>query len=156
MKKIIPLGKLPDEVKDNILTVTMTQGIEALKAIIAEGQRNENRGLMKPIPAELYPIIADVNNDLGMIIVTANVELNMTKILNIFPKIESKLLDILYFLEKQFGNLDDLDIDIESKSDEELERIINHIYVMIYNDNSVTLGNNNKIKDSNITSGSGI
>ena len=80
----------------------------------------------------------------------------MAKILNIFPKIESKLLDILYFLEKQFGNLDDLDIDIESKSDEELERIINHIYVMIYNDNSVTLGNNNKIKDSNITSGSGI
>lgn len=148
----LPLGNLPDEIKEDILTVKITQGIEALKGIIEESQKNENGGLIKPIPAEFYPLIAQANNDLGMIIATASVELNMAKILNIFPKVESKLLDILSFLEKQFGNLDDLDIDIESKSDEELERITNHIYVMIYNDNSVTLGNNNKIKDSNIAS----
>ena len=76
----------------------------------------------------------------------------MPKVLNIFPKVESKLLDILSYLEKQFGNLDDLDIDIESKSKDELNNIINHIHVLIYNDKSVTLGDNNKIKDSNIAS----
>ena len=98
------------------------------------------------------PYIAQANNDLGMIIVTASVELNMPTVLNIFPKVENKLLDILSYLEKQFGNLDDLDIDIKSKNEDELNNIINHIYVLIYNDKSVTLGNNNKIKDSNIAS----
>ena len=148
----LPLGNLPDEIKEDILTIKIRQGIEALKGVIAESEKNDNSGLMKPIPAEYYPYIAQANNDLGMIIATASVELNMPKVLNIFPKVESKLLDILSYLEKQFGNLDDLDIDIESKSEKELNNIINHIHVLIYNDKSVTLGDNNKIKNSNIAS----
>lgn len=147
----LPLGNLPDEIKEDILTIKIRQGIEALKGVIAESEKNDNSGLMKPIPAEYYPYIAQANNDLGMIIATASVELNMPKVLNIFPKVESKLLDILSYLEKQFGNLDDLDIDIESKSEKELNNIINHIHVLIYNDKSVTLGDNNKIKNSNTT-----
>ena len=127
----LPLGNMPSETK---------------------GSKKGSTGLAKPLPAEYYPYIAQANNDLGMIIVTASVELNMPKVLNIFPKVESKLLDILSYLEKQFGNLDDLDIDIESKSKDELNNIINHIHVLIYNDKSVTLGDNNKIKDSNIAS----
>lgn len=148
----LPLGNLPTEIKHDLLSTEITQGIEALKGMVLESERNKGRGLSKPIPAEFYPLIAQANNDLGMMIVTASVELNMPKILNIFPKVESKLLDILSYLEKQFGNLDDLDIDTESKSSEELETIINHIYVMIYNDKSVSIGNNNKIKDSDIAS----
>ena len=148
----ISLGNLPDEIKNDILTIKITQGIEALNAMVIESRRKENGGLTRLIPSELYPRIAQANNDLGMIIVTASVELNMAKILNIFPKIESKLLDILLFLEKQFGKLDDLDINTESKSEEELEHITNHIYVVIYNDKSITIGDKNKIKDSNIAS----
>lgn len=148
----IPLGNLPEDIKTNILTVELRQGIGTLKNMITESQQNGNRGLAKPIPAEYYPVIAQANNDLGMIIVTANVELNMPNILNIFPIIENKLLDILSYLEKQFGNLDDLDIDIKSKTPDELAQITNHIYILIYEDNSVSLGNNNKIKDSTIAS----
>lgn len=148
----LPLGNMPSETKEDILTIKITQGIEALKGMLVEGDKKGSTGLAKPLPAEYYPYIAQANNDLGMIIVTASVELNMPKVLNIFPKVESKLLDILSYLEKQFGNLDNLDIDIESKSEEELNNIINHIHILIYNDKSVTLGNNNKIKDSNIAS----
>lgn len=147
----LPLGNLPDEIKEDILTIKIRQGIEALKGVIAKSEKNNNR-LMKQIPPEYYPYIAQANNDLGMMITTASVELNMPKVLNIFPKVESKLLDILSYLEKQFGNLDDLDINIESKSEKELNNIINHIHVLIYNDKSVTLGDNNKIKNSNIAS----
>ena len=149
---VLPQLAAIEDTKKDILTVKITQGIEALKGIIAESEKNRNGGLMKQIPAEYYPYIAQANNDLGMIIVTASVELNMPTVLNIFPKVENKLLDILSYLEKQFGNLDDLDIDIKSKNEDELNNIINHIYVLIYNDKSVTLGNNNKIKDSNIAS----
>lgn len=148
----LSLGNLSAEMKHNLLTIQITQGIEALRGMVSKIEYNNGRGLSKPIPAEFYPLIAKANNDLEMMIYTASVELDMSKILNIFPKVESKLFDILYYLEKQFGNLDDLDIDTESKSPDELKTIINCIYVMIYNDKSVMIGNNNKIKDSYIAS----
>lgn len=49
-----------------------------------------------------------------MVIQSAEIQLNMPQILNIFPKVENKLRDILRYLEKQFGNLDELDIDVDS------------------------------------------
>ncbi len=66
--------------------------------------------------------------------------------------IESKLLDILMILEKEFGSLDELDIDTTSKSDEEIEDINNRILVLVYNDNSVSIGDGNKMKDTTIAS----
>ena len=76
----------------------------------------------------------------------------MPQILNIFPKVENKLLDILRYLEKQFGNLNELDIDVNNKSEQELKEIVNHIYVLLYNDQSVTIGNDNEFNNSNIAS----
>lgn len=57
------------------------------------------------------------------------------------------------FLEKGFGLLDDLDIDVCSKSEEEKEEIVKQLYVIVFNDNSVNIGNENRIKGSNIVSG---
>ena len=78
--------------------------------------------------------------------------LSIPQIRNIFSKVESKLLDILAFLEKKFGILDELEIDVEAKTDEEVKDIINHIYYIIFNDYSVEIGDNNRIKDSKIYS----
>lgn len=147
----LPLGKMPDKNQQILLTTEMTQGIEALKRMVEDSEKSDTRTLAKSIPADVYPYIAHCNNDPYMIITTASVELNMPQILNIFSKVESVLLDVLYYLEKQFGNLDELDIDVGSKNAEELSGIINHIQ-LIYNDHSVSIGDNNKIKDSSIFS----
>ena len=146
----LPLGTMPDDTKNNFLITKVTQGVQALKGMVTESEKSETKGLARNIPADLYSSISYYNNDPYMIITSASVELNMPQILNIFPKVENKLLDILSYLEKQFGNLDELDIDVESKTKEELKNITNHIYVMIYNDKSVTVGDNNRIKDSTI------
>ena len=34
----LPLGNLPDEIKEDILTIKIRQGIEALKGVIAESE----------------------------------------------------------------------------------------------------------------------
>jgi len=146
----LPLGNMPADIKSDFLITKLTQGVQALNGMVTESEKSENKGLARNIPADLYPYIAQFNNDPYMIITSANVELSMPQILNIFPIVESKLLDILTYLEKQFGNLDDLDIDVNSKTKEELRSITNHIYVLIYNDESVTVGDNNKIRDSTI------
>ncbi len=148
----LPLGNMPDDTRKSLLTANITESIEALKALIEEKRKDKSGKFVKYVPADYYPYIAQYNDDLGMIIETASVELSMPQILNIFPKVENILLDILRYLEKQFGNLDNLDIDVDSKSEQELKEITNHIYVIIYNDQSITIGDKNKIKNSNIIS----
>lgn len=61
-------------------------------------------------------------------------------------------MELLCYIEKQFGNLDGLDIDVDGKSEKELEEIADHIYFIIYNDQSITIGDKDKIEDSIIAS----
>ena len=58
-------------------------------------------------------------------------------------------MDTLLLLENEFGNLDDLEIDISSKTPNERDTIIQKIYITLY-DNSISIGDNNKIKNSDI------
>ena len=85
-----------------------------------------------------------------MIITSARVVVGEHIISNIFSIVENKLLDMLMILEKEFGCLDELDIDTTAKSEEEIEAISNQILVLVFNDNSVTIGDGNKIKDTTI------
>ncbi len=73
---------------------------------------------------------------------------------NICGQIKTILIEIMLKLEKEYGNLDSLDIDTSSKSKEEKESINNTIINYIYNDNSVTIGNENKFKDVDVSTGS--
>lgn len=45
--------------------------------------------------------------------------------------IENRLLDILILLEKEFGILDELDIDVDIKTDIEKENIVNRLVVLM-------------------------
>lgn len=148
----IPLGKMPDDLKDTLLTVYFREGVGALKELAEKYATTENR-IGKPIDADFFPAIAHYNEDPYMMITSASVEIANQCIQNVFSNIENKLLDVLCFLEKGFGLLDDLDIDVCSKSEEEKEEIVKQLYVIVFNDNSVNIGNENRIKDSNIVSG---
>lgn len=84
-------------------------------------------------------------------LLSAVVEISQTQVKNVFSRVENTVLDVLLLLEKQFGNLDDLDIDLSSKNNEEIRDITNDIMVLIYNDNSISIGDNNKMKDTSIS-----
>ena len=88
----------------------------------------------------------------GCYIYKASVQTDNSTIVDILPQVESILMELLFYIEKQFDSLDDLDIDVDSKSEKELKEIADHIYVIIYNDQSITIGDKNKIKDSTIAS----
>lgn len=145
----LPLGSMPEKMRKELTEYSERTSVGALKEVL-DSDKNNN-GLVRMIPAELYPGIAKFNNSPNMAIVNAYVKMNMSKIRNIFPQVESKLLDVLTYLEKKFGNLDELDIDTETKTSEELQEIISHLTVVIY-DNSVNIGDNNKIRNSTIAS----
>lgn len=145
----IPLGKMPEDLKKDFLEVQFRESVSALKQL---SETNEKGRLEKTIPADLFPAIAKYNNDPYMIIIAARVVVGSQCIPNIFSVIETRLLDALIVMEKEFGNLDDLDIDISQKTAGELQEIIRNLYVIIYNNQSVNIGDNNKIKNSQIAS----
>lgn len=86
-------------------------------------------------------------------LLNAIVEVSKPSIHDVMAHVENATLDVLLMLEKEFGNLDELDVDLSSKSDDEIKEIENNIYLILYQDNSITIGDNNRIDDSTISTG---
>ena len=129
----LPLGKMTDEFKEVLLRVEFQEGVESLKKLAEKSQAVETQ-ISKPIPADLFSVIAACNNDPYMIITSARVVVGEHIISNIFSIVENKLLDMLIILEKEFGCLDELDIDTTAKSEKEIEAINNRILDLVFND----------------------
>ena len=143
----LPLGNMPEDLQIKLLTIEFRESIDSLCKLLEDSNAKQGQ-LGKVVPADLFPGLALFNNDPYMIITSARVIFDGQSIRRILAAIENRLLDILILLEKEFGNLDDLDIDYSNKSEEEIKQITDRIIVIIYNDMSVTIGDNNKIKDS--------
>lgn len=145
----LPLGNMPSDIKDMILNVAFRESISALKQL-SEGTTTGH--LEKPISAEYFYLFAKYNNDPLMNVISARVIVGVQCIADILAIIENRLLDALLLLEKEFGNLDDLDLDVTQKSPEEMQSIVNQVHIIVYNDQSITIGDGNKIKGSTISS----
>lgn len=72
---------------------------------------------------------------------------------NVLSEIKTRLLLVLIKLDKEYGCLDDLDINTAIKTSEEIEEINKTVNNYIYVDNSVTVGDKNKIEGSKIVGG---
>lgn len=146
----LTLGTMPDKIQEALLTVYFREGVGALRQLAESGKVDGQLG--KAIDADFYPVIATYNNDPYMCITSAKVLIGPQLIQDVFSTVESRLLDALIVLEKEFGNLDELDIDISVKTSTELNAIIDKLIVIVYNDNSVSVGDGNRIKNSTIVS----
>lgn len=75
-----------------------------------------------------------------------SIYMNYTKevFIGILSSIRTKLLEIFIMLDKEFGNLDDLDVDTSGKNLKDLNEKIN----VIFQNNSINIGDNNNFKKS--------
>jgi len=147
----LSLNNIPEDLQDYFQSIHLTQGVNALKQTL-ENSKQDSREIIKIISADFLPMLNQCNSNPIQEIISARLVVGSQFISNIFAVVENKLLDILLLLQKEFGNLDELDLDTTSKSQDELQTITDKIIVILYNDNSVTIGNENKIKNSNIAS----
>lgn len=72
---------------------------------------------------------------------------------NIMSQIKTILMNIFLKLDKEYGCLDDLDVDIMEKTPDEVAEINKVINNYIFVDNSINVGDKNKIKGSGFFSG---
>lgn len=140
-KRQFGIAHLDKEVQESLLSINIYNSISSLIEM-----KNLEKSVGKPIPPEFYAILQANSNSH---ITSASVDIDLTSINDIISKVKTKILETLLFLEKEFGDLDGLDVDISIKNSEELRSIINHIEIKLY-DNSISLGDNNRIKNSNI------
>lgn len=143
----IPLGNMSDEERHQLLAVEFREGVESLQTMLINANQEGSR-IGKIIPADLFPYIAQCNDDLYMNITSAQVQLNTTSLQHILDCVENKLLDTLLLLEDAFGNLDNLDISIADLDAKASNQVIEQIIFNIYDDHSITVGEKANIKDS--------
>lgn len=149
----IPLGNMPKETKKAILTICIFDGVEALKNLALQSATKEGH-LAKNINADELGIFNKYNKNPFIRIESAHVNIGSHNIMNIISIIENRLLDALLLLEKEFGCLDELDLSDSNKTENEINDIAQKIAVIIYNDNSINIGDKNKISHSDIVSDS--
>lgn len=139
----IPLEHLvPNEEIKELTTVNITDSIGTLYKILSNGKTTYG----KVIPTSFcYQISIPTLQILSM---TMEVPHNILN--GITSSVRSKLVDIVMELEKEFENLDDLDLSSQIKeSPKKAEQIIYNVEKIIF-DHSIEVGDGNKIKKSGI------
>ena len=79
-------------------------------------------------------------------VIRARRELSIYAYNNILSTIKDKILSIFKLLEENYGNLDELYIDFSDSSKKEV--VIKEIEQIVYNDNSINIGDGNEFNNS--------
>lgn len=145
----IPLkSDAPNELVEMCSQVRLYDSLSALRALT-----ETDREFGRQINASLLPYVQQFSAISMTALLNATVEFSQTQVKNVFSRVENAVLDVLLLLEKEFGNLDDLDIDLTSKSNDEIQSIASNIMILLYNNNnSIVIGDNNRMKDTSISS----
>lgn len=98
-----------------------------------------------PLPLAAYPY---VNKHVNGKLQSLRLVITRHNFNDVCTKIKKLVLDILLYLEKEFDNLDTYDLSSQ-RTDEKERYIIN----LIYNDYSISIGDNNTINKSDIFTG---
>ena len=138
---LIPLDNIDEEIIEGLTYNSAGQSIYALQEAIRTRQSFVRR--LEPYECKW------LSDKTGRIIYEAEVETDTSQVMN--PVVENLLLETFLLLEKEFGVLDDLDIDWDSKTEDEQNVIVERL-IIILQDNSVFVGDGNKIKNSTIAS----
>lgn len=140
---LIPLSGLEKSVRDSIKQINIFNDIDTIQKSI-----NSNEKMGKPLPPEICTLISNTCN---LAITRATVIIDNSQLMSIIKNVENKTLDILLKLEKEFGNLDELDVNIDGYETEELKTFNQNLFTLIF-DHSTSIGNDNKIEKSNFQS----
>jgi hypothetical protein len=126
----------------NFLEIKLKDNISVVEKWAKEGSSDKKM----PFDPRMATHIADMNLSEMCQIMSAWLPLAPASFSEITNSVKNKILDILIELEKKYGNLDDYTIDFKDKKDKDAtsKTIVN----IIYNDNSVKVGDKNKIDSS--------
>ena len=141
---VVPLENLiPKEVVKDIVHIRVKESAASIQNML----KNENQNnYAKTIPTSYcYSISTEEIQLLGMKVIASS-----NKLYGVMSIVKSKLVDIIMELEKQFENLDDLDIRAQVEEDEAKREIVIYNLGNIIYEGAIEVGDGNKIKNSRL------
>ena len=140
----VPLQNLiKQEEIDKITTLHLKDGISTIQNILS-GENKNNYGVVIPT-AYCHAISLDT---LQLTSMRVTIPYNMLN--GIVSCVKSKLVEVIMELEKQFDNLDDLDIKSQIEEDPSKKEEVSYNLQQIIFDSSINVGDKNKIAKSRL------
>jgi hypothetical protein len=136
----LPLAEMMG-VKSDELTFNVFDGVRALSELVT-GNYEYGR--------DLTAMAGTIHAQTGIYCTSIRQIAPSNAIENIISSIKSKLLKVLIKLDKEYGCLDKLDIDITQKTPEEVRAINTIINNYIFEDRSIKIGDKNRIESTDI------
>ncbi len=140
----LPDYYLPEEIRGSIRVTNIFDGIEGIERF-----SNSDDKLIKDLTS-LAPHVYSLSG--GIQCTSISFFVDSSAVSNILSVIKTKAIKVLLKLEKEFGNLDDLDITDEQISGTDLQKLYKELKLIVY-DNSVQIGDGNTIKESSFRTG---
>ena len=138
----LPLSTLPEAIRKALSEPFKEKSnISTIVDIVEKKQNGMRRDLI------LFSQLVSDNTGGGIQCLEIWSSLDYLTFNRILSSLRTKLLDVFISLDKKLGNLDELDIDSSNVNLPELQQIT---YNIIYQDNSVKLGDKNKLDKSGI------
>ena len=106
----------------------------------------ENESEEHSLYLDANTLLVDNYKSINGTVIRARRKLSIYSYNNILSIIKDKVLDIFKLLEYNYGNLDELYIDFSDVQKKEV--VLKEIIQIVYNDNSISIGDSNKINDS--------
>ncbi|WEV45751.1 hypothetical protein OZX60_03200 [Streptococcaceae bacterium ESL0687] len=110
----LPASYIPNELQKYIVEVGILDNIKTIEEIIRTNAK---------VGRDLTNIAGSVYNKVGVVCLSITQEYSISSFLTIISNVKNKLIFVLNDLEKTFGNLDSLDIDLEKVDTPEIETI---------------------------------
>ena len=134
---------VPLEEKKVLCNHEVRESITEINQYALAEKESDMHCLLSPIDIGYINSVALIND---AEITHAHLQLSMYGYTNVLNIIKNKLIEIFKRLEKQYGILDDYCIDF--KNNKKKKSTTKALLQIIYNDNSIKMGNNNRIDRS--------
>lgn len=136
---------LSKEVVEELSKLYITDNITILERITKKGTDVQASKYSKIIPAGYCH---SISKDMFQL-TSMEVQAPSNLIEGIISRVKSKLVEIIMELEKQFSNLDELDISSQIKDTTQKEETADKLFQIIY-DQSINIGDHNKLSKSKL------
>ena len=125
----LPMIDMKEDLKKQLTSMKLDLSISALETSIDEYAKGKLLSIS--IPMEYWNAFEHGTN---ITVTKANRIAHEPEMRGCLEKIKNKVLDILLLLEKKFGNLDDLDINVNEYKNSELTELKNCFSSVVYKD----------------------
>lgn len=134
----LPYGAIDDDLMEVLRKNSFSHDISSLEKFTNENNSNG-------VGINITDLAGIVYKNTGIECVNIYMKFTQETFLRILSNIRTKLLTVFLELDKELGCLDELDINTNSKN---LQKMNEKLNIIIYEDNSVSIGDNNKLKDN--------